>query len=95
MQCKSLRFTRHAVQRMFTRKLSAAAVTAIVEHGDVIEDYPSDFPYPSALLLGHDGSIPIHVAVARNPTSEECIVVTVYIPDPNRWSTDFKTRKSP
>lgn len=95
MQCKSLRYTRHAVQRMASRGLSAATVADIVEHGDVIEDNPTDFPYPSCLLLGWDGGTAFHVVAARDPVNEECVVVTVYVPEPARWTPDFRKRKSP
>jgi Domain of unknown function (DUF4258) len=44
MQCASTTFSRHAIQRMFQRGLSAADVEAIVQTGLVIEDYPTDFP---------------------------------------------------
>ena len=78
-----------------TRGLPASAVTALVATGDVIEDYPTDFPYPSCLLLGLIGGTPVHVVAARDPISETCIVVTVYIPDAARWSADFRVRSVP
>ncbi len=95
MHCKSLQFSRHAVQRMFQRSLSAAAVTAVVGKGEVVEDYPNDFPYPSCLLLGIVDGVPCHVVASRNPATSECFVITVYVPDPTRWSADFKTRMTP
>lgn len=94
MECTSIHFSRHALQRMFSRALPIDAVMNIVRTGEAIEDYPDDFPYPSSLLLGMIGTTPVHAVAARDPVSEACIVVTVYIPDAARWSADFKSRKS-
>ena len=95
MQCSTITFSGHAVQRMFTRALQPADVIAIVGSGEVIEDYRGDFPYPSCLLLGWVASSPVHVVAARETVSETCVVVTVYSPDPARWSADFRTRRQP
>ena len=95
MQCKKVTFSRHAVQRMFACGLAEPPVASLVVSGDVIEDYPTDFPYPSCLLLGVIGGLPVHVVVARDPTSETCIVVTVYVPSTLRWSADYRVRKQP
>jgi hypothetical protein len=37
---------------------------------------------------------PVHVVAADNERDEETIVVTVYKPDPARWSDTFRTRSS-
>lgn len=66
----------------------------VVAVGEVIADYPDDQPYPSCLLLGFADSTPIHVVVARNPVDGECVVVTVYVPDTDLWTDDFKTRRA-
>ena len=58
----------------------------------MIEDYPDDVPYPSALVLGWINQQPIHVVAATTP--REKIVITVYEPDPTRWEPDFKRRKT-
>ena len=95
MQCTSITFSRHAIQRMFQRGLAITDIEVIVQTGVLIEDYPTDFPYPSCLLLGHTQAFPVHVVAARDPASAACIVVTVYVPIPARWSADFKTRRVP
>ena len=94
MDCTSIEFSRHAVQRLFQRGISAKSVAGIVLAGEVIEDYPTDFPYPSSLMLGFANGVPIHVVLARDPESGTCMVVTVYVPDTARWSDDFKSRRS-
>ncbi len=93
MDCSTVAFSGHAVRRMFERGLSETAILQVIAQGAVIEDYPHDTLYPSALLLGWIGPTPVHVVAARNPTTRECVTVTVYVPDPARWSADFRTRR--
>ncbi|RME12894.1 MAG: DUF4258 domain-containing protein [Ardenticatenia bacterium] len=88
-----LEFRVHALQRMFERRISIEEVRHIVEHGEVIENYPDDKPYPSRLVLGWIGNRPIHVVVAHNQEDNVWIVVTAYEPDPQRWSDDFRQRR--
>ena len=91
MSSERLIFRIHAIQRMAQRGISVEDVRRILETGQVIEDYPNDFPYPSALVLGWIGGRVIHVVAATTPS--EKIVITVYEPDPARWEADWKRRK--
>jgi hypothetical protein len=50
MDCNAISFSRHAVQRMFERAISPAAVRMALENGEAIADYPADTPYPSMLI---------------------------------------------
>jgi len=86
-------FRVHAIQRMYQRGITAAEVHTVIGTGEIIEDYPNDFPYPSRLLLGWCGLRPIHVVVADNAQEKENIVVTVYEPDRDEWEPDLKRRK--
>lgn len=78
---------------MFERAVSPALVLRIISEGEVIASYPDDLPFPSVLLLGFDAQRPLHLVFARDPKSGLCFVVTVYLPDPDAWSADFKTRR--
>ena len=66
----------------------------MIENGEVIADYPDDKPYPSTLLLGFAEGRPVYVVVARNEETEDCYVVTVYVPDPTLWEDDFRSRRN-
>jgi hypothetical protein len=90
---KRLVFRVHALQRMFQRGISEEDVQRVLAGGKVIERYPDDQPYPSRLVLGWQGTRPIHMVVADNKAQEETIVVTVYEPDPARWERDFERRR--
>lgn len=95
MDCSEVVFSGHAVRRMFERSLTEADILQVIRQGEIIESYPDDTPHPSNLLLGFSGAVPIHAVVARQVDTGRCIVVTVYVPDPRRWSPDFKTRRQP
>lgn len=87
-------FRVHAVQRMFERKISKADVKHVLLAGETIEEYPTDWPYPSRLILGWRKRRPLHVVAAYNTDEEQIIVVTVYEPDPAQWTADFRRRTS-
>ena len=84
-------FRAHAVQRMFERRVSLEKVRKALEAADVIEDYSTEMPEPSRLLLGFDGKRPFHVVTSEPP--EWTMVITVYLPDANKWRSDFRTRR--
>lgn len=95
MASKPLVFRTHAIQRMFERGVSVDDVRQVVEAGDVIEDYPNDFPFPSQLLLGRRGVRPLHIVAAHDVANGATIIVTVYEPDPTRWDASFRNRTTP
>jgi hypothetical protein len=90
-----LTFRVHAVQRMFRRGITPAAVRTVLQHGELVEDYPDDQPYPSQLLLGWVAGRALHVVAADNVPDDETIVITVYEPDPAKWEPDLKRRRRP
>lgn len=87
-------YRQHAVRRMFERSISTGDVSATLATGRVIEDYPTDTPYPSSLWLGYVGQRPLHIVYADTPDGER-IIITVYEPDPALWMADYATRKQP
>ena len=90
---KRILFLSHAVRQMSKpeRMIRVAEVRAILEAGDVVEDYPKDARGHSCLMLGEgqDGR-PIHVVCA--PKDEYLAVITAYVPDAAEWSADFRKR---
>ena len=93
MDCSGLQYSRHAIERMFERAIPPEAVRMITEEGEIIVAYPDDVPYSSALILGFYEGRPVHEVVARDEVSGLCFVVTVYEPNPDLWSGDFRTRR--
>jgi hypothetical protein len=86
IQIKQIRITDHADEEAQADKLSLEDIYYSVCHGEIIEDYPMDRPYPSCLILGSntEGN-PIHSVWAYNHQNGWVALITVYRPDPNRW----------
>ena len=87
-------YQRHAVERMAQRGIREEDVEHVLLTGETIESYPDDTPYPSELLLGWCEEQALHIVVATDAASRRKIVITVYIPDPNRWEDNFRRRRS-
>ena len=88
-----VRITDHADEEAQADGLSLDQVFDGVLRGEVIEDYPSDRPYPSCLVYGETSkSEPVHSVWAYNEKSRWAVLITVYRPDPRRW-IDWRTRK--
>ena len=67
-------------------------VKEAINSGEIIEDYPEDYPDPSCLILGKSGENQnIHVVCGIH--EDELWLITAYYPDPGKWLDDYKTRK--
>lgn len=87
-----IKWYKHALERMQERDISRADVISCIMNGEIIEEYPDDFPYPSCLIFGYSvGNNIIHTVVCNN--SEYIGIITVYIPDTDKFENDLKTRK--
>jgi hypothetical protein len=88
----ALRWTDHAVKRLIQRGISQAAVRAVLQSGEIIEQYPSDYPNPSCLVFGMTvENRPLHVVCAVG--HHQIWIITAYYPSPDKWEHDYKTRK--
>lgn len=87
-----LQFSQHALSKLVERRIVPSEVRHVLEANDVIEDYPDDTPYPSALYVGFAGQRAIHVVAARVPRSDKLIVITLYEPAVDRWDATFRRR---
>lgn len=93
IECQQIKFSGHAIQRMFERKISKSDVISIIETDEAIAEYSDDAPYPSLLLFGLIDERPLHIVVAVDRTTGTCYIVTAYIPALEEWSDDYKTRR--
>ena len=84
---------RHALERMMKRDIRRSDVLGVLQSGELIEDYPTDRPFPSALFLGRIGPRPLHVIVALDPVLAQVFVITAYEPDPEHFGADSRTRR--
>lgn len=82
----------HASTRGRKRKISQEDIKCCIMSGEIIEQYPEDFPWPSCLVFGYakDGKV-IHVVMSDN--GEFSKIITTYIPDTDTFEDDLRTRK--
>ena len=82
----------HAAMRFRQRGLKVKNIRFAVNNGEIIEQYPDDYPFPSCLILGKtiDGKY-IHVVMSDEGKMSR--IITAYYPDPNKWDDQLKVRK--
>ena len=88
-----LLFLPHAIRQMSRpdRLITTSEIRNVVEHGEIIEDYPEDVRGHSCLMLGYgEGGRAIHVVCS--PKDEYLAIITTYLPDEDEWSDDFRVR---
>jgi hypothetical protein len=84
---------RHAIQRMKKRDIKRSDVLTVLRAKDRIEDYPNDYPYPSALFLGWIAGVPLHVVAALDVAGNRAIIITVYEPDLVHFEANYRIRR--
>jgi hypothetical protein len=83
--------TNHAVSRCQEREIAYDRIKEAILRGRIIEQYPTDYPYPSCLLVHTlPGNKPLHVVAGVS--ADRLWVVTAYYPDGGKWSGDYTTR---
>lgn len=88
-----IRIADHADEEAQADHLSFDEIFISVFQGEVIEDYPTDKPYPSCLIYGKTfNEEPIHSVWAYNQANGWAVLITVYRPDPSRW-IEWRTRR--
>jgi len=91
INAKRIRITDHADEEAQADNLKYEEIFFTALHGEIIENYPED--YPSCLIFGEISSgDPIHSVWAYNEESKWTVLITVYRPDPSLW-IDYKIRK--
>ncbi len=93
MDCRLINWRRHALERMFERNISRKEVKETLAIGKIIEVYNEDKPFPSKLILAFIDKKPIHVVVAYDNKTQECYVITAYIPTEDSFYNNFVTRR--
>lgn len=78
--------TAHARREARNDSLLIDEIFFAAQHGEIIEDYPDDKPYPSCLIYGSNKiGQPVHSVWAFDELNQLAILITVYRPDPVRW----------
>lgn len=88
-----IEWNRHALEKMAERGIIREEVKSVLLHGERIENYPKDYPLPSALFLGRPNHRPLHVVAAFHAASGMAFIITAYEPDLDHFASDLKTRR--
>ncbi|MDR0949938.1 MAG: DUF4258 domain-containing protein [Lachnospiraceae bacterium] len=67
---RRLKWSSHAASRMQERRISRVDVIHCLNNGEIIEDYPADYPHPSCLVFGY-------TMQADMKTRKECYYVFI------------------
>ncbi|MBN8681816.1 MAG: DUF4258 domain-containing protein [Chitinophagales bacterium] len=85
---------KHALEKLISRGISRYEVLDVALHGELIQTYLEDKPYPSILLLGFAESRPLHVVLSFNDEDSTVFIITTYEPDTKVFNPDFKTKRN-
>lgn len=90
-------YSQHARREMRHEKFGRIGEKEVYEAAstsELIEDYPDDTLYPSALLLGCTSEQrPLHLVCGYDEREDRVVIITVYEPDPKRWDSEFQRRQ--
>lgn len=91
---RKLRWTNHILLRLIQRGISIDDVLTAIFNGEIIEEYPDDYPFPSFLIMGfRNPGNALHIVCAINSVDNELWLITAYVPGKDKWMDDLKTRK--
>ncbi len=89
---KRVFMSQHASNRCIERGITQKDIKHCIMTGEIIEQYPEDFPWPSCLIFGYgEKNIILHVVASDN--GEFSKIITAYIPDSTKFKDDLKTRR--
>ena len=84
--------TQHLTLRCDEREIEFEDIKSTIASGEIIEQYPDDYPYPSCLVHRKlDDGRCLHVVVGISES--RLWIITTYYPDEREWENDYKTRK--
>ncbi len=85
-------WTKHCLERMQERDISRDDVKRAIATGEIIEEYPDDFPNPSCLIYGKDADDDV-LHVVAGCDNAKVFIITAYYPDTGKFEDDLKTRR--
>lgn len=87
-----IKWTIHIIRKLQERGIYRDDVNCAVSNGEIIEQYPDDYPYPSCLVSGKSlNNKPLHLVIGSDSTI--LYLITSYIPDDAHFEDDLTTRK--
>ena len=94
--CRNLddvEITQHALLRFLERGIKLNDIIRSIGNGEIIEQYPDDYPFPSCLVLGLSVKNS-HLHTVCGVGEDKLWIITAYYPTLDMWQNDYKTRKA-
>lgn len=89
---ENIEITLHAAKRLEQRGISLSDIISCIKNGEIIEQYPDDYPFPSCLIVGAALThMIIHTVIGSD--LKTIWIITAYIPSLDKWEPNLKTRK--
>lgn len=89
---RNIEVTVHAFLQMKKREISIVDIYNGFENGEIIEQYPDDYPFPSCLILCFTTeNKPLHFVCSM--ANNKIYIITAYFPNSEQWENDYRTRK--
>ena len=85
-------WSQHVATRCQQRGIKTIDIENCILNGEIIEEYPDDYPYCSYLILGvtiNNQNLHVVCGIGDN----KLWIITAYFPSSDKWEPDFKTRK--
>ena len=79
--------TDHLLTRIRQQNIKLEDIKDVISIGEIIEQYPTDYPFPSCLINGEDIHIVCSVGEGR------LYIITAYRPSPEKWEPGGRNRK--
>jgi len=79
--------TEHLLVRMRQRKIKFEDIKNTIRNGKIIEQYPTDYPFPSCLINGKN----VHIVCSVGEGN--LYIITAYRPTPEKWDAEGSIRK--
>lgn len=86
-ETETMTVSAHCAKRMIQRGIALSDIKQAILTGEIIEDYPTDYPFHSCLILGNN----LHIVASIGQGM--IYLITVYRPDPAEWDDDLRTRR--
>ena len=88
-----IRWSYHINMRLKERFIARETILNSVDRFEIIEEYQNDKYLPSCLVYSEDGDVKFHIHIALDYKTMAIVFVTAYIPSPEEWLKDLKTRR--